>query len=97
MKKSNKIILFIVSFVIVVTISIGFYKFFVLGQKDFGLKYTYYYCENGIYYTYSKGIVDGSISYYDRNGEFLMNCPAWGILEGRCKEIYGYSGKCVKK
>lgn len=97
MKKFNKIILFVFLFLIIAIASIGFYKKLILGQKDFGLKYDYYYCENNIYYTYPKGFADAGITYYNQKGEKLISCASWGVLEGKCKEIRELAGICKKK
>lgn len=97
MNNRNKIILHIFIFIVAIILALGFYKFFILGQKDFGLRYHYYYCENGVYYKSQRGVVDGSLSYYDKTGNFMMNCPSWGILEGKCKEAYESAGNCIKK
>lgn len=97
MNKHNKIILYIFIFIVAIILVIGFYKFFILGQKDFGLKYDYYYCQNNIYYTYPKGFTDAGITYYNQKGEELISCASWGILEGKCKEIDELAGTCKKR
>ncbi len=36
-------------------------------------------CGNGIYETWKKGIVDGSIYYYDSENKLLATCPSDGF------------------
>lgn len=73
------------------------YNFFVLGQKDFGISYQYSYCENGIYSIYPRGIVDGGTAYYNKHGEELGWCDAWGVAGNKCRETVKFAGTCEKR
>lgn len=73
------------------------YNFFVLGQKDFGILYQYSYCENGIYSVYPRGIVDGGTAYYNKQGEKLGWCDAWGVAGDKCKETAKSVGTCKER
>jgi len=97
MKKLLQFVFIIVGIIIVLIVSVGLYNFFFLGQKDFGFLYKYYYCQNGIYYSYPRGIVDGGTTYYNEIGEKITSCPGWGVLEGECKETHDLAGVCTKK
>ena len=56
----------------------------------------YYFCEDGLYYTYPRGFTDAGIVWYGKNDKELARCSSWGIFEGQCKEIYNRAGKCVQ-
>lgn len=73
------------------------YNFFVLGQKDFGILYQYSYCENEIYSVYPRGIIDGGVAYYNRHGEKLGWCDAWGVTGDKCRETAKLAGTCQKR
>lgn len=82
---------------VILILFFGIYKFFILGQKDFGLKYDYYYCQNGIYYTYPKGFYDAGAIYYNENDEKLADCPGEGVPKVECNEIHELAGNCTKR
>ncbi len=91
--KALKIIVGIILLIIVV---IGLYNFFVLGLEDFGLRTEYYQCENG-YYTYPRGIVDGSWTYHSLDGEEIVTCTSFNPdseVEQRCREAHEAVGEC---
>lgn len=73
------------------------YNFSILGQKDFGILYKYSYCENGIYSIYPRGIVDGGIAYYNKQGEKLGWCDGWGVTGDKCNETAKSAGTCEER
>ena len=95
-KKVVKTPLVVAGTISAVILLIFLYNFLVLGQKDFGILYQYSYCENGIYYTYPRGIVDGGIAYYSKQGEKLGWCDAWGVTGDKCKETRELAGICQR-
>ena len=96
-KKIVKVPLILVGIVCAFVLLILLYNFFVLGQKDFGILYHYSYCENGIYSIYPRGIVDGGSAYYNRQGEKLGWCDAWGVSGDKCKETAKLAGTCQRR
>jgi len=95
--KTTKIIL---GTIVLVIIIFGAYNFFVLGLKDFGLFTEYHQCENGIHYTYPRGIVDGNWTYYDLENKKLATCSSFNpdeAIETRCRDISEMAAQCNKK
>ena len=95
-KKIVKVPLVLVGVIGASILLILLYNFFVLGQKDLGILYQYSYCENGIYSIYPRGIVDGGSAYYNRQGEKLGWCDAWGVTGDKCKETVELAGTCQR-
>ncbi len=81
---------------VVVVLIVGFfaYNFFYLGHRDF-IKYDYYLCEKGIYYTYPKGYLDAGWTYYDNDNKVLAGCSM--LPNDKCKEISKLAGVCRKQ
>lgn len=94
MKKTSKFILTVMIMIIGLIFIMGLYNLIFLGQKDFGLVYEYYYCENGIYYIYLKGVIDGSTTYYNKNGQKLATCTSWKGRTEECDEVYNLTQNC---
>jgi len=96
-RKIVKVSLILVGVIGAFMLLILLYNFFTLGQKDFGILYQYSYCENGIYSIYPRGVVDGGIVYYNRQGEKLGWCDAWGVTGDKCKETAELAGTCQRR
>lgn len=92
-RKIVKILLIVVGVIGVFILLTLLYNFFVLGQKDFGLKYQYSYCENNIYYIYPRGVLDGSNAYYNKDRELVGMCHSFTGGEN-CEEVRELAGKC---
>ena len=67
---------------------------FLESEEREARKYEYHYCENGLYYKFPRGFVDGGVVWYNASGEELAACPAYGVPQGRCKEIADTAGTC---
>ena len=76
-----KKVFFIISGIIISAVAI-FASYFIYHNTG----YEYHYCQNGIYYTYPRGVVDGGITYYGKDGQKIGTCDAWGVSGENCKE-----------
>ena len=74
MKKKFALLIFTLAIIFLIPL---LYNFFVLDQKDFGIRYTYEYCSDGIYSTYPRGTTDGSSTFYNKDGKEIGICHSW--------------------